>query len=270
MTDFRIVKHCSMGRDPDVMLSPISGFWEGCPNVRVDPEASAFEIFDDFTSFEVGDATAKWTLDQTNGVAALVSAEEDTGVGGVVAVGTNATLDNDFANLKVSSTDTGAPFRLLDATTGKDLWFAIRIYTSSIAANSIYYVGLFEQSDTEYGVDDTGARNMTDGIYFRTLAATPTEIDWCCTKDSTETEVGGAVGTLAATTWTVLGFKYDASNQVVVPYLNGAQLSYPMSTSLANFPDDQGLTVGFFTKTGDVGGAAKTIYVDWVKCVQKR
>jgi len=269
MTDFRIVKHCAMGRDSDIMLSPVSGFWAGCPLSRVNPEDSAYEIFDDFTSFSVGDTTSKWTLDHTNSTAVLVSAEATTGVGGVVAITTGGVAE-DFAQIKVTSTDTGAPFRLLDATTGRDLWFAVRVYVSSIADISFYF-GLFNQAATEVGTDNTGALHATtaiDGIYFRTLNATPTEIDWGCAKNNTETEVAGAAGTLAATTWTTLGFKYDASQQAVIPYQDGVSLGYAMSTSLTNFPDDQGLTPLVYIKEG--AGAAKVLNVDWIRCIQKR
>ena len=273
MTDFRVIKHCALGRPADEILSSTDGtdFWYGCPIPRVNPAESVYEQFDDFTSLSVGDATSKWTLDNTNGTVALASAEAATGVGGVIDMSTGGVLDNDFANLKISTTDTGAPFRLLDATTGRDLWFAARIYVSSIAANTgIYYIGLFNPADIEVGADNTGARNMTDGIYFRNLAATPTEIDWACTLNSTETEIQGAASTLAATTWIILAFKYVAASRTVIPYVNGTQLNYPMSTTITNFPDDQGLTAGLFVKTGDVAGAVQHLYVDWIKVVQKR
>ena len=265
--DFRIIKHCGKGRDADQILSPISGFWAGCPIPRVDPENSCYEIYDDFTSFDVGDATSKWTLDQLNGTAVLVSAEAATGLGGVVAL-TAANNDNDFAQIKVTSTDTGAPFKIVEDS-GKPLWFAARVYVSSIAADSSYYVGLFNAGATEIQADNSGAAHaskLIDGVYLRTLCATPTEIDIGINKDSTETEVEGAAGTLAATTWTTLGFYFDGAATVAF-YQDGVLIS-ALDTEATNMPDDQGLTPAVAVKSGTTSN--RVLNVDWIRCVQKR
>jgi len=250
----------------------MTGFWSDCPIPRVNPEESAYEFFDDFTKFSVGDNTGIWTLDQTNGSAVLVSSEAATGKGGVVRIGTDGTADNDYATIKVTTADTGAAFRIEDgATTSKKLWFAARVYPYEVTDCS-YYVGLFDQTTTEPGLDDTGAENLgaaQDGVYFRSLNGTPTELDFCCAKNGSETEVKGAAGTLAATTWITVGFKYDG-NSTVQAWINGVKVATVMSTSLTNFPDDVGLTPLMFVKDGEATGEIKYLYCDWIKCVQER
>jgi len=264
--DFRIVKHCGLGRNADQMLSPVSGFWALCPIPRVDPEYSCYTVEDDFTSFDVGDTTSKWTLGQTNGTAALVSAEATTGLGGVVAL-TAANNDNDFAQIKVTSTNTGAPFKLT-ASSGKKLWFAARVYPSSIATDASYYVGLFNPGTTEIQADNTGAMHastLIDGIYLRTLCATPTEIDIAVAKNSTETEAKGAAGTLAVA-WTVLGFYFDGAETLSF-YQDGVLIG-SADMDATNMPDDQGLTPALAVKSGTTTSFA--LNCDWIKCVQVR
>jgi len=271
----RIVKACKMGLDADKFLSPESGFWAGCPIPRVDLDTSAFVIFDDFTSLSLGDATGKWTLDNTNGSAVLTDCQLFDGtnekLGGIVKVGTDGSLAEDFACMKVSSTDTGAPFKIT-SNSGKKLWFATKIYVSSITDCS-YYVGLCDQTVTEPGADDTGAENFgvaQDGVYFRTLNASPTAIGWAHTKNGTETIKKAGIGTLTASTWITLGLYFNGLTGVI-PYIDGVAQDYAIATGASNFPGgstDQGLTPFFYVKEG--AGTATYIYVDWIKCVQIR
>ena len=254
-----------MGRDADLFLSPESGFWADCPVPRVDPEKSCYQVFDDFETLRVGATTGMWTLDNTNGSIVLVSAEATTGLSGIAKMGTDGSLAEDFAHLKATSTNTGAPFKITTSN-GKKLWYAIRFYVSSVTDCS-YYFGLCDEAMTESGIDNTGAENFGDGVYFRTINGSPTEIDWAHAKNNTETEVKGAIATLAITTWNTLGFYFDGVS-AVIPYVNGVKQDYQVNTGATNFPGDQGLTPFFYVKEG--AGTATYIYVDWIKCVQIR
>jgi len=266
-----------MGRNADQFLSPYSGFWAECPVPAIDLENSSFEVSDDFTSLSVGDATGKWTLDHTNGSVILTDCQLFDGtnerLGGIIKLGTDGSLDNDFATLKASSTDTGAPFKIT-TDSGKRLWFATKIFVSSITDCS-YYIGLCDQTVTEPGTDDDGDENFgaaQDGVYFRTKNATPTEIDWCSTKNGAETEIDDNIATLAASTWVTLGFLFNGVSEVR-PFVNGAATGAVVATGATNFPGgstDQGLTPFIYVKEGSVGGTATYIYCDWIKCVQER
>jgi hypothetical protein len=245
-------------------LAPPTGMWANCPLVNyANGHTLAYEFFDDFMEFSVGDATSRWTLDATNGTAVLGSAETAStpGLGGYITMNAPGT-DNDFANLKLTSTNTGAPFRLADS--GKAMWYECRFMVSSVT-DVIYYIGLFNEAETEVGADNTGAENITDGIYWRTLSATPTEIDFAHNLNGTEAEVQGNSATLAAATAVTVGFYFDGTT--LTPYVNGTAKTTVLAAA-TNFPVDQGLTPGFFVKDG--AGASKSLYVDWVKCVQIR
>lgn len=267
MADQRIIKYCGEGKDANLILSPLSGMWSNCPSVTAQPNLSAYEMFDDFVAFPVGDATSKWTLDATNGTAVLGTADVN-GLGGVVVLNTSGTLAEDFAQIKVTSTDTGAPFMIV-SNSGKKLWFEARVYVTSVTDDSIY-VGLFNDAATEVGTDDTGAAHATtliDGVYFRTKNATPTVINWAVAKTNTETAVLVAAGTLAATTWIRLGFYFDGVTSVV-PYINGTAVSGVASTDITNFPDTVGLTPLIYIKEG--AASAKALWCDYIRVVQER
>ena len=266
MADERVIKHCSYGRNGSLILSPLTGMWSNCSALTVDPNTASCVFLDDFTEFDVDTAAvSKWTLNNTNGTAVLGTADTH-GLGGVVVLTVGA-VDNDYASIKVTTTNTGAPFMIV-SNSGRRLWFEARLYMSAAADESIY-VGLFTDSVTEPGLDNAGTENLgatDDGIYFRTANATPTELDWACTKNGTETEVGGGIVTWAATTWTRIGFYFDGVTSVV-PYVDGTPYAV-MSTALTNFPDDIGLTPLVYLKDG--AAVQKIMWLDYVICVQER
>jgi hypothetical protein len=270
MGDERIIKKCSGGRDGNLLFSPESGFWSNCPVPNVDPTDSAYEFFDNFETVCYDDVAAPWTIDTTNGTLTMAAAET-AGLGGYATLYLAAATNNDL-QMKVSTADTAAgPFKVTTyaaatATSGRKLWFEAKFWSPVITATT-FYVGLIDGGCTQAGANATGARNMTSGIYFRTLQASSTAIDWCCSAASTETVVGTGIATLVASTAITLGFYFDG-NKTVLPYVNGTLVNYPMSTALTNFPGTVGLTPVIYWQTGAI--VAKTMYLDWVKCVQKR
>lgn len=267
MADERILKKCSDGRDGDLILSPTEGFWSDCPCVSVDPNVGAYEVVDDFEYSAIGDVSSKWMLDQLNSAAALGSAAS-YGLGGVLVVATGATK-NDYANLKAWDSDNaGGPFKIT-ASSGKKLWFAARLYmTAAVFTNEVLYIGLMDGATTKPFADDTGVAAMEDGLYFRTLVASPTELDFARTRNTIGAEIKGNIATVAKDRWITVGFKFDGA-KTVIPYINGvAYPQYNTNVSVATFPYDVGLTPYFGILTG--AGAAKTLVVDWIKCVQER
>ena len=267
MADSRIIKHCAEGRDGDLILSPLTGMWSKSSVLTVDPSIAPVVFFDDFADFGVGATTGIWTLNNTNGTAVLGTADVN-GLGGVVVLATGGVLAENYASIKVTTTDTGAPFMIV-SNSGKKLWFEVRLYMSA-AADESFYVGLFTDDVAQPGINDFGTENLgvaQDGIYFRTVNGTPTELDWACTKNGTEAEVKGNLDTWAATTWTRLGFYFDGVTSVV-PYVDGVVSGSVMSTGLTDFPDDIGLTPLLYLKDG--AGVAKEMWVDYIRVVQDR
>lgn len=271
--------HISFGNSDDVRaewdgttlnIAPASGFWADCPLVGyAGGHAQAFEFFDDFMEFSVGDATSRWTLSTTQGTAILGSAEASNtpGAGGYVSIGTAGTTQYDYATIKLASTNTGAPFKITKDS-GKKLWYECKIMVSSITDVNIM-IGLFNENITDCSNDADGAESVQDGVYHRTLVAEETEIDFCVNKDTTETEVKANGGTLGAATAITLGFKFDGVS-TLTSYVNGAAQATTSEVDATNFPSDQGLTPGFFIKDAESGGATKRMYVDYIKCVQLR
>jgi hypothetical protein len=234
--------------------------WKGCPSVWL-PEHS-YGIEDDFAEFGYGDVTGRWTLDNTNGTAVLGSSET-VGLGGVLTLNAPGT-DNDWVSIKLTTTDTGAPFKITKDS-GKKLWFGCRLKMAAIT-ETCFYCGLFNQADTEVGADDSGAESVTDGVYWRDLLnATSDKPDFCVNKNGTETIVkDGAI--TADTSLHTYGFYFDGAN-VVMPFVD--DIAYTVvAADATNFPSDQGLTPLIFMKAG--AASSKTVYVDWIRCVQLR
>lgn len=244
-------------------LAPPTGMWANCPLVNyANGHTIAHEFFDDFHRFSHGAVDAQWTLTNTSGTAVLGSAETSNtpGLGGFVAVAAGAT-DNNFAQIRLTTTNTGAAFLVA----GKAMWFEARFMVDGVADNS-FYVGLCDEATTEAGADGTGAENFSaDGIYWRTLNATPTELDFAHTQNGNEAEVQGNSATLGADTIVTVGFYSDGTT--LTPYVNGTAKTTVLIAA-TNFPDDQGLTPFIFVKQG--ASAAATIFVDYIKCVQLR
>jgi hypothetical protein len=237
------------------------GLWNGCPTL--DQPELCYGIVDHFLELSVGDTTSRWTLDNTNGTAVL-GAAQTVGLGGVAVLNAPGT-DNDWVSLKLTTADTGAPFKITKDS-GKKLWFGARLAMVSIV-ETCWYVGLFGEASTEVGADDDGAENLgatEDGVYWRDLLhGTSDKPDFCVTKNGAETIVkDGAI--TQSTTFHNYGFYFDGAS-TIYPFIDDVGYT-TVAADATNFPHDVGLTPLVFLKAGTA--ASKTVYVDWIKCVQ--
>jgi len=264
MADERILARCAAGRDGEFVLSPAEGFWSDCPCVEVDPSVSAYEIFDDFVYSSVGDVTSKWMKDADTGTATLGSAAT-YGLGGIMVMDTTA-AKNKYVGLKVMDADAKNGGFKITKSSGKKLWFAAKVKLTSLA-DEILYVGLIDGATTKCAADDTGAENLADGVYFRTLTATPTKLDYCVANTAGGETATSDVATLVASTWTTIGFKFDGANTIQA-WLNGVALHDVHMADETDFPTAVALTPYLYIHSGN--GTRAYMYVDWVKCVQMR
>ncbi len=264
MADERILARCAAGRDGEYALSPAEGFWSDCPCVEVDPSVSAYEVFDDFVYSSVGDVTSKWMKDADTGTAALGSAAT-YGLGGIMVMDTTA-AKNKYVGLKVMDADAKNGSFKITKSSGKKLWFAARVKLTSVA-DEVLYIGLIDGATTKCGADDSGAENLADGVYFRTLTATPTALDFAVANTVGGETAHAAVATIAASTWYTFGFKFDGANSVQA-YVNGTALSNPFQADATDFPTLVALTPHIYIQSGN--GTRAYMYVDWVKVVQLR
>ena len=267
MADERILARCAAGRNGELILSPNEGFWSNCPTVQVNPEVSAYELVDDFMVSSIGDVTGRWMKDVVGAATTIGLASSVTyGLGGVIVLDAGTTAKNNYANLKVTDADAALGAFKITANSGKKLWFAARFELSSVA-DECMCIGLLDGATTKPFADDTGARNMTGGLYFRTLTASPTALDFARTRGSTEGVIKAGIKTLVASTWVIAGFYFDGVT-TVLPFINGVQASYPTRVDVATFPYDIGLTPYIGILAG--ANASKKLIVDWIRVVQIR
>ena len=248
--------------------APATGFWSGCPSPG-DPDPSKyFEVFDHFTNWCVGDATSPWTLDATNGTVTLGTAvtANTPGVGGYITLDSSDSADNDFVIIKQTVTDTaGAPFFIKEDT--HKLWYECRVMFGSVTDCSFWF-GLVDPACTEPMVDNTGAENVTDGIGFRTLCASPTKIDTWTNQSGTESEVAGDAYTIATNTEYKFGMYFDGAATLTY-YVDGTALGDTLTIADAgNVPNDVGLVPFFALKDGNGAAESIKLHVDYIKCVQ--
>lgn len=219
-----------------------------------------YSLFTDFFEY----VTADWTLTTVEAGAgsateAISTANGDEG--GVIVVTTdNADNDNDIFQWAGSGGATKEQFKFIS---GKKLEFAIRFKLSRIDGD--FFAGLcITDTDLEGG--------MTDGIYFRKLAA-EAGIKLVVEKDSVETTTT-VLTTLVANTWYTLEFYYDGNDAKIKAYLgtgstttalpaNGSGAPQPAgAVALTTVPDDEALALTFAVQNGSAN--AQVLSVDYI------
>jgi hypothetical protein len=269
MADERILAKCADGRVGNLILSPREGFWSDCPCVETDPTVSAYQFFDDFVYSNVGIVTSKWFKSADTGTAALTSAAT-LALGGVMLLDTTAVKDK-WVCLRSVDADVASGAFKITKDSGKKLWYAARVYLSPVTiADSAIYIGLGDGTTEQPAATATGAEQFTDGLYFRTLAATPDSLDigYCNAGGGAESKQS-AVKTLVGTTWYTLGLKFDGVNSIQA-FVDGTAVGVPILADATDFPSLVGLTPYLHILNGSTAATSRKLYIDWVKCVQIR
>lgn len=237
--------------------------WNGCPATDQHPEL-CYGISDDFLEFSKHATTARWTPYGDTATSVLGSAET-VGLGGVVVMAASA--DDKWINHKLSTAETGAPFKITKDN-HKKLWFGCRVKNTVIDECCIY-LGLCDESLQQPFATGTGAENFSatqDGVYWRCLLhGTSDKWDACINHNGTETIVADGLVT-SDTNWHTLGFTFDGSN--AVKFWSDDEVIGTVAADATNWPHDIGLTPFFGMIIGET--AAKVVYVDWIRCVQMR
>jgi len=269
MADERILAKCADGRVGNLILSPREGFWSDCPCVETDPSVSAYQFFDDFVDSSVGIVTSRWYKSALNGTVALTSAAT-LALGGVMLLNSGGGK-NDYVCIRSVDADVASgAFKILK-NSGKKLWFAAKVYLGSATlTDSVIYVGLGDGTTEQPGATGSGASQFTDGLYFRTLIASPTALDvgYDNAAGGAET-VQSAVKTVVKETWYTLGFKFDGVNSIQA-YVDNVAVGVPILADATDFPSLVGLTPYLHILNGNVAAVSKLMYIDWIKCVQIR
>lgn len=192
-------------------------------------------------------AAANWTITkvETGYTVAVISLQNI--VGGVLRI-VNDYGDNDSVQFQLL----GEPFKL---ATGKPLWFEVKFRTPDPTEVDLLFGICITDTSLIAGFSDGVVWHKDDG---------DASLDFKSVKNSTAT-AKPAVGTLVANTWTRLAFRFDGYN-TITPFLNGTE--YTSQNIITNIPDDEELTVSFAIMNGEAD--AKTLDIDYIKCVQER
>jgi hypothetical protein len=249
---------------------PASGFWANCPS-KLDPDWISKAVIIEHQFADMGEATDYgWNVGtNTNGSVATGDAvtANSPGVGGYLTLSTDGTAQYDYATIKLSGYGgAGCPVKITE-NSGLKMWFETKVIPASVT-DKFFMLGLGSANADDVTVDATGAENLTDGFYFRTLLATETELDTETNQNTTATEIGGNTATVAANTALKLGMYFDGVTTLTF-YVNGtAQADTVTIGDAGNVPNDVGLTPFFHVKDGVAGGSATTFHVEYMKLVQ--
>ena len=222
--------------------SGMGGMWANYPALAAlnDPFLM-HDYSNDFHDYTAADWIIT-TVETSGGNATEVLADE---IGGVLLV-TNDDGDNEEDEFQKN----GEAYKL---AAGKPLWFEAKIKISD-ATESDLIVGLCI-------TDTTAIAAVTDGVYFL-KDDDDTNIDYHCEKNSTDTSGDTSVDIVAAT-YNRYGIHFDGAGTVSY-WLDGVQVA----SSTTNIPDDEELCITFGLMNGT--GAAKTLSIDYIRCVQVR
>lgn len=239
--------------------SPNSGFWKGCPtSYYADPAVSAM-FFDDFYSIALDDTTLKPTqyigAFDANGAIGCSAAD----VGGALVLSTHTD-----ANDGVSCTF-GSPSVI--RRTGKKMWAEFRVKANAHANIAGAFIGLAGATTYDFDTltDTTGVLAETrELIGFRILAATPAAWQACWKTDGQT--VGSVAACANADDYHTFGIYYDGVTTVSF-YVDRVLLGTSVETDATAFA-----TGGYFVPFACIKTvtAAKSLYIDWIKCVNQR
>lgn len=253
-----------------LIAAPATGFWAGCPS-KLDPAWISKAMIIEHQFADIGEATDfGWNVGtNTNGSVATGDAvtANTPGVGGYLTLSTDGSAQYDYATIKLSGYGgAGCPVKITEDS-GLKMWFETKIIPASVT-DKYFMLGLGSANADDVTVDATGAQNIQDGIYFRTLLATETQLDTAVNQNTTETEIKGNAATVAANTALTLGMYFDGVKTLTF-YVNGTALDDTVTIGdTGNIPNDVGLTPFFHVKDGVSGGSATALYVEYMKLVQ--
>lgn len=223
------------------------------------------EFWDDFEWYVLDTVTDHATDKPRTPSGFWLSTETEGGAGDTTITATDAqngvlSITNDAAD-----DDSTFLFRCYDGAvnelgefkfaSGKKLWYKCRIYCAEATQVDII-MGL--HIDATDPIDTA----PTDGVFFRKSDGS-TNIDIVTTKNSNESTA--VVGTLTASTWTVLGYYWDGVSKLYY-YKDDVEIgSIEPST---NLPDDEAVGVSIGIQNGSAN--ARTLLVDYVWAVAER
>lgn len=249
------------------ITAPATPLWDGCPAGGTPFEF--YEVFEDFmypASATASDLTA-WVVTSDGGTG--TNAFQDA-VGGVFNLVT-AAADNDYQALSLQH-------EAFKFAAGKRLWLEARVRLAEATTDdSTWWVGLTDTLTTGgMQADAAGPLASYDGALIYKTPETALTLNFESSNAGTQVTSVAEV-TSVTNTWTRVGFFFDGGNSdsattaTLTPFyaVNGSATfvkGASQTITLAGL-EEMHLVIG--VKAGP-GGAAETLQIDYVKCVQER
>jgi hypothetical protein len=246
-------------------------YWDTHQNRIVDAYgASVVKYINHFTHLALDNTTRNpddWCVFTDSGADTITLPVSVTG--GVMQLTTDGADNNEvYMQLGGAACVTNAPFVIagaLGAANSKPLYFGARVKPLA-AVDECYFVGLAEEGSAVDGfiVDNTGAIVNKDFIGFCTLtgSAAAWRATWKVTDGAVQAITAIAVN---ASDWHTFEFFYDGVTTVRF-YADGVLNATVATTTAATFPYAEEMSPIIGVKTG--AAAAKSLQVDWLRCVQ--
>lgn len=242
-------------------IGPSSSLWAQAPAAQFDPSLY-YEVFDDFMNpaTSATSATHIWTVlsDGTTGTPVYQDA-----AGGIFNVVTDA-ADNDYS--AYSSFHECFKF-----AAGKDLFFEARFKLAEATTNdSAWWFGLSDALTTGgFQANAAGPLASYDGALIWKDEDTLT-VDFETSNAGTQATTTN-MATFVTDTWTKVGFYFDgaATTSKIFPFVDvgaGWVAGTAQNITLSGLEE---MHIVFGVKAGP-GGAAETLQVDYVRCLQLR
>lgn len=221
-----------------------------------------FEIFDDFmnpASATASDVQA-WTAVNDGGTGTPAFQDAAGGIFNVVT----AAADNDYA--AYSSVVENFKF-----AAGKKLWFEARFKLAEATTNdSAWWFGLSDTLTTGgFQADAAGPLASYDGALIWKDEDTML-VDFETSNAGTQATTTN-IATFVTDTWTKVGFYFDgaATTSVITPFVDVGAGWVKGTTQNITLSGLEEMHVVFGVKAGP-GGAAETLQIDYVRCLQLR
>lgn len=240
--------------------------WSAAPSIIQSDPSLAFVFFDDFINPASATASDNQAYTVTSDGATGTNAFQDA-PGGVFNVVT-AAADNDYQALSTVS-------EIFKFAAGKKLWFEARFKLAETTTNdSAWWFGLTDTLTTGgFQADAAGPLASYDGALIWKDEDTMT-IDFETSNAGTQNTTS-AMATFVSDTWTRVGFYFDgaATTSVITPYyevtgVDGAAMVAGTAQNITLSGLEE-MHLVFGVKAGP-GGAAETLQVDYIKCMQLR
>ena len=276
MTDILVSLHgnrIGLSEDAELIIDGIkytdatpSPLWREAPALNAQDPSRFFLFFDDFINPASATASDNQAYTVTSDGATGTNAFQDA-PGGVFNVVT-AAADNDYQALSTVS-------EIFKFAAGKKLWFEARFKLAETTTNdSAWWFGLTDTLTTGgFQADAAGPLASYDGALIWKDEDTMT-IDFETSNAGTQNTTS-AMATFVSNTWTRVGFYFDgaATTSVITPYyevtgVDGAAMVAGTAQNITLSGLEE-MHLVFGVKAGP-HGAAETLQVDYIKCMQLR